>query len=56
VDRLRCSSCHDVIGAYEPIAVVLSDGSERAGSISTLRSELRNPDVVAMHERCRTPG
>ena len=52
MDRLRCPYCGDVIGVYEPARVVLDEGSELAGSLLTLRSELQTSGSVMFHERC----
>lgn len=55
MDDLRCESCQDVIGVYEPMRVILRDGSERTGSRLTLRDELCQPGSVALHEPCPRP-
>ncbi len=55
MDDLRCESCQDVIGVYEPMRVILRDGSERTGSRLTLRDELRQPGSVALHGDCPRP-
>jgi len=52
MDRLRCARCQDIIGVYEPIMVILRDGSKRAGSPLTLNSELQDTQSVAVHEQC----
>ena len=52
MDHPRCAHCQDIIGVYEPMMVVLRDGSERAGSRLTLKSELNEPGNVALHEQC----
>jgi hypothetical protein len=41
-----------VVGVYEPIRVILRDGTERMGSRLTLDAELRQPWSVAIHEHC----
>lgn len=51
-DRPLCGCCREIIGVYEPIWVILSDGSEREGSRLTLCKELDYPDSVAVHARC----
>jgi len=40
VDVLRCAHCSDVVGAYEPIYVLLADGTNRRGSSLTLKDQL----------------
>lgn len=52
MERFYCSSCHGIIGVYEPIRMILSGDCERTGSVLTLRAELRTPGSVAFHERC----
>jgi len=52
MDRPRCARCQDIIGVYEPMVVILPDGSKRAGSHLTLKSELNEPGSVALHEEC----
>jgi hypothetical protein len=51
--RPCCDRCQDVIGVYEPVVVILPDGSERSGSWLTLGSALADPESRALHERCR---
>ena len=51
--RLRCERCQEIIGVYEPIRVILRDGSEHTGSRLTLDAELRQLGSVAFHEPCR---
>jgi hypothetical protein len=53
MDRPRCDHCQDVIGVYEPVVVILPDGSERSGSQLTLSSAVADPESRAFHERCR---
>ncbi len=55
MDDLRCEICQEVIGVYEPMRVILCDGSERTGSRLTLRDELRQPGSVALHKDCLRP-
>ena len=50
-----CKSCGDVIGMYEPMRLILRDGSERTGSRLTLRDELSQPGSVVLHEGCPRP-
>jgi hypothetical protein len=52
MDRLHCPYCGDVIGVYEPARVILDDGSDRPGSLLTLRFELQTPGSILVHERC----
>lgn len=52
MDRPRCVDCREVVGVYEPVRVVLCDGSELRGSWLTLARELRAPGSVAVHESC----
>jgi len=51
---LCCASCHEVIGAYEPMWVILNDSSERAGSRLTLALELSEPGSIAVHDQCHS--
>ena len=51
-DRLRCAHCEDVIGVYEPLCVILSDGGVVDGSWLTRGRELEREGGVAFHERC----
>jgi hypothetical protein len=50
---MRCPQCQEPIGVYEPVWVVRPDGSQRRGSVLTLRDELRAAGVVVLHESCR---
>jgi len=52
MERLRCAHCGDVIGVYEPLRVILSDGAELNGSRLTLGTELESEGRLAFHERC----
>lgn len=52
MDRLHCGRCQEIIGVYEPIRVILRDGSEHTGSRLTLRAELHQPGSVTFHEQC----
>lgn len=36
MDPLHCEGCQEIIGVYEPMRVILRDGSERTGSRLTL--------------------
>jgi hypothetical protein len=49
---LRCPRCGTAIGAYEPLVVLLSDGTNRHGSLLTLSTELSTPGHLALHEEC----
>ena len=49
---MHCSECHDRVGVYEPIWVLLADGSERRGSPLTLADELGSPGALVLHEGC----
>ncbi len=53
---MGCERCQEVIGVYEPIRVILRDGSERTGSRLTLNAELRQPGSVVLHEHCHAPS
>ena len=44
------------IGAYEPLVVLLSDGTNRQGSLLTLSAELSTPGHLALHEACHLGG
>jgi hypothetical protein len=50
VESLRCAHCRDVIGVYEPITVVLPDGTARSSSRLLLDDEPATGRVF--HERC----
>jgi hypothetical protein len=52
MDSLRCVHCRDVIGVYEPIRVLLTDGTLREGSRLTLGEDLGAPGTLALHESC----
>lgn len=52
MDPLRCAYCRDVIGAYEPVRVLLRDGTDRRGSLVTLREMLQAPGSAALHDHC----
>jgi hypothetical protein len=52
VEWLRCVQCGDLIGVYEPLLLVLHDGSHLTGSRLTLSAELAQPAVLAFHEHC----
>ena len=52
MDVLRCAHCSDVVGAYEPIYVLLTDGTNRHGSSLTLKDQLAIPETVAVHDSC----
>ncbi len=56
MEHLRCASCGNVIGVYEPMLVMLPDGSEHVGTRLTLDSELEHPQSVALHEHCHRSG
>jgi hypothetical protein len=51
----RCAHCGEVIGVYESIRVVLSDGTSQRGSKLTLRGALDSPGNIAVHEACYAP-
>ena len=48
----RCPRCDEIVGAYEPIRVLLFDGSCHRGSRLTLRDLLAARGGLALHERC----
>jgi hypothetical protein len=52
VERLVCAHCGDVIGSYEPIRVVLADGSDRHVGMLTLSAVLALSGSLALHEGC----
>jgi hypothetical protein len=52
MDSPRCAHCRDVVGVYEPVRVVLSDGTERHGSPLTLGDQLGISGSVIVHEHC----
>lgn len=55
MDGLRCAQCGEIIGAYEPMSVILGDGSRHAGSRLSLDVLLGKPDSIAVHEGCDNP-
>jgi hypothetical protein len=52
VTVLRRVRCHDVVGAYESITVVLTDGREISGSRLTLAEALDSPGAIVVHSGC----
>jgi hypothetical protein len=52
VDRPRCTYCDEIIGVYEPVRVMLVDGTELVGSALTLGEQLEPSGSVALHGRC----
>ena len=63
MDRLRCIYCGEIVGVYEPIRLLLADGSDRRGSTLSLGDQLAAPCRAVVHERChatyergRAPG
>jgi hypothetical protein len=52
MERVYCANCRDVIGMYEPIIVVLSDGRMRHGSRLTLGPELDEEGSMVVHAQC----
>jgi len=51
-DRPRCVHCGEIIGAYEPARLVLSDGINLRVSPSTLGAEPVAPGSVLVHDAC----
>jgi hypothetical protein len=56
MERLRCVLCGEVIGVYEPVHVILRDGSDLKGSQLTLGPELERPGSAALHDQCYRSG
>jgi hypothetical protein len=54
-DRPRCAHCSDIIGVYDPARLLLPDGTNRQGSLPTLRAQLNGTLGVLVHERCYEP-
>ena len=52
MDRSRCAHCGEIVGVYEPMRLLLPDGTHRPGSRLTLRDQLDAPGSTAVHERC----
>jgi len=52
MEPVRCARCAEIIGVYEPVRVVLSDGTDRHGSLLSLDDELRMRGSIVVHERC----
>ena len=48
----RCAYCLEIIGVYEPVSVMLGDGTELKGSSLTLGDQLQSPGSVALHAGC----
>ena len=53
--QVRCVHCGEVVGVYEPARLLLSDGTERPGSLLGLGELLQAPRAVVVHERCHEP-
>jgi hypothetical protein len=51
-DRPRCVQCGEIIGAYEPARLVLSDGITLRVSPLTLGTEPVAPGSVFVHADC----
>ena len=52
MDPLRCAHCQDIVGVYEPVLLILSNGSNRRGSALTLGDQLDAPGSIVVHEQC----
>jgi len=52
MERVRCAHCRDVIGVYEPLRLMLGDGTELSGSLLTLGAQLEQPGSTALYEYC----
>jgi hypothetical protein len=52
MEQPRCAYCHEIIGVYDPVRVMLRDGTELKGSSLTLGEQLKAPGSLALHARC----
>jgi hypothetical protein len=52
MEQPLCAYCHEIMGVYESVRVMLADGTELRGSPLTLGEELEAPGSVAVHARC----
>ena len=52
MEQPRCAYCDEIIGVYEPVHVMLGDGTELKGSSLTLGDQLKALGSVALHARC----
>jgi len=52
MEQPRCAYCHELIGVYEPVSLMLGDGIELKGSSLTLGDQLKAPGSVALHAGC----
>lgn len=52
LEQPRCAYCHEIIGVYEPVSVMLGDGTELKGSSPTLGDQLKAPGSVVLHAGC----
>ena len=52
MDWIYCEHCGQIIGAYEPARAIRADRTSLQGPTLELRSELKTPGTVAVHERC----
>lgn len=52
MDRLRCGYCGEIVGVYEPIRLLLPDGSDRRGGVLSLGDQLAAPGSTVVHEGC----
>ncbi len=53
MERPRCAYCHEIIGVYEPVRVILADGTKLQGSSLRLGHQLDAPESVALHAGCQ---
>ena len=52
VDRSRCAHCAEIIGVYEPMRLLLPDGTDQRGYALTLADQLTLRGTTVVHERC----
>ena len=52
MEPIHCEVCGQPIGAFEPSRAIRADGTEFIGPRESLRSELRSPGTVVVHEGC----
>lgn len=48
----RCAYCGGIIGVYEPVRVIVADGTELKGSSLMLGEQLGALGSVALHAGC----
>jgi hypothetical protein len=52
LDRFRCAYCGEIVGVYEPMRLLLSDGRDRHVSYLTLGDQLAASGSTVVREAC----